>query len=269
MESPNLLRVGNVDKDEHEVDHERGNGDHDSPIITSESEKLNVSSSSKDTEMKNLGSQARLSSEARYSRFSEYVLRKISGQVLKNAKKGLWKVEIFLADSLWSHDPENQRRLLTALPKQELSARIFPSHNKKIRILIWWSIEPPLHVATPFVSKKENRGNVHLHHLENESKNENELGDQDEKKKAQFEKLVIKKRDIALDEDSSSSSASVIETDFHQIRKVDKHIKQKTKKAQKAKKKKLKKNVKKLPERKKENIIQMLKKNINNMKKKK
>jgi len=155
MESPKLIRLGTLDKDEHELDHERqGSGlDHDA-IITSESEKGNVSA--KDSEaMKNLGSQARLSSEARYTRFSEYVLRKISSQVLTYAKKGLWKAEIYLADSLWSRDPENQRRLLTALSKQELSAKIFPSHNKKIRILIWWSAEPPLHGTAPIASKNE------------------------------------------------------------------------------------------------------------------
>jgi hypothetical protein len=152
--------------------------------------------------LKNLGAQARMSSEARYTRFSEYVLKKISDQVLRCAKKGLWKTEIFLVESTWSRDPENQRRLLVSLEKQELSARVFQPHNKKVRILVWWSVDPPIVLPHPFLSSNdasEEEGNIH-------------------KRKA------IKKKDIALDEDSSDAS-EVIETDFKQAKKYDKKIK--------------------------------------------
>jgi len=159
---------------------------------------------------KNLGAQARQSSEARYAQFSDYVIRKISGQVLKFSKKGLWKTEIFLADSPWSRDPENQRRLLAALAKQELAARIFPHHNKKIRILVWWSNEPPIVLEEPFVTKESSNSASH---------------DSDIKGNYQGPRSVVRKRDIALEVDSSSSSASVIETDFKRQRKVARKLK--------------------------------------------
>jgi hypothetical protein len=167
-----------------------------------------------------------MSSEARYTRFSEYVLRKISGQVLRCAKKGLWKTEIFLAESHWSRDPENQRRLLVTLGKQELSARVFPIHNKKIRILVWWSVEPPILFPTPFVSKNE------------QSENASSMLDERGNLNVQKPPAVIKKKNIALDEDSSSSSASVIETDFKRAKKYDKKVKDSEKKKEKKAKKK-------------------------------
>jgi len=206
---------------------------------------------SKDEIFKNLGAQARQSSEARYLRFAEYVLRKISGQVLKSAKQGLWKTEIFLADSPWSRDPENQRRLVASLSKQEVSARAFPAHNKKVRILVWWSTEPPLLTLTPFVSRHPSNvvdsssassSSLAQPSSSSSSSSSSSAGALSSSAAAAGKKpCVIKKHDIALEEDSSSSSASVIETDFKHLGKLDKKIKKgeqkKEKKGEKARKK--------------------------------
>jgi len=215
-----------------ESDNEDDNHHDDFPGLHSEDEHKVISPSEakinkKDSEpLTKIGAQARMSSEARYTRFSEYVLRKISTQVLRCAKKGLWKTEIFLAESHWSRDPENQRRLLVSLGKQELSARVFPHHNKKVRILVWWSTEPPIMFPTPFVSKNE----------PNNEANSNMLDDKGNLN-VQKPRPVIKKKDIALDEDSSSSSASVIETDFKHHKKYEKKKKNDEKKRIKKQKK--------------------------------
>jgi len=222
----------------HDSDAEDGHHD-DFPGLYLEEDEHKVISESKidksDSDPpKNLGAQARISSESRYARFSEYVLRKISSQVLFCAKKGLWRTEIYLAESHWSRDPENQRRLLVTLGKQELSARVFPPRNKKVRILVWWSAEPP---TAPSLSKQDSS---------------NEASSNISDKKTSF-----KKKDLAIGEDSSSSSsADVIETDFKQAKKYDRKIKQGEKKKAEQEKKSQKKKEKDEKKKQKKQIKQ-------------
>jgi len=246
--SHNNTKIPHHDSDEEidqNIDEFHGNYDEQKdPKIISPSRDTKSSNNNESEIPKNLGIQARLSSEARYTQFADYVLRKISAQVIKSAKKGLWKTEIFLTNSPWSRDPENQRRILASLAKQELSARAFPAHNKKIRLLIWWSPEPPIAFEMPFVSKKSKKKKKKEPGNEADLSSNSNANNSDERSISNIQKApaVIKKRDIALEEDSSSSSASVIETDFKQHRKVIKKIrKDKRRKArdvEKAKRKK-------------------------------